>query len=204
MKILVVGATGKTGELAWRKAVAEGHDVTVFGRSVARRYKDDPVRKMQGDVLDRSAVTAAIAGQDAVLVCLGPVNSRDRVTLTQGARNICQVMRAEGVERVVFISAAGVGESWRLIPWYSKLLFSTFLKTVLQEHGSEEKIFAESGLIWTAVRAAVLTNRPAGGSVLASNIVSSRTIPRGDLAAYLVSEVTSDQNYCQPISVTAG
>ena len=50
MKILVVGATGKTGELAWRKAVAEGHDVTVFGRSVAKRYKDDPVRKMQGDV----------------------------------------------------------------------------------------------------------------------------------------------------------
>jgi nucleoside-diphosphate-sugar epimerase len=116
MKILVVGATGKTGELAWRKAVAEGHDVTVFGRSVAKRYKDDPVRKMQGDVLDSAAVTAAIAGQDAVLVCLGPVNSRDRVTLTQGARNICQVMRAEGVERVVFISAAGVGESWPLIP----------------------------------------------------------------------------------------
>lgn len=47
MKILVVGATGKTGELAWRKAVAEGHDVTVFGRSVAKRYKDDPVRKMR-------------------------------------------------------------------------------------------------------------------------------------------------------------
>ena len=30
MKILVVGATGKTGELTWRKAVAEGHDVTIF------------------------------------------------------------------------------------------------------------------------------------------------------------------------------
>ena len=47
MKILVVGATGKTEELAWRKAVAEGHDVTVFGRSVAKRYKDDPVREMR-------------------------------------------------------------------------------------------------------------------------------------------------------------
>ena len=51
MKILVVGATGETGELTWRKAVAEGHDVTIFERSVAQQYKDDPVRKMQGDVL---------------------------------------------------------------------------------------------------------------------------------------------------------
>jgi len=78
------------------------------------------------------------------------------------------------------------------------------LKTVLQEHAAKEAIFAESGLNWTAVRAAVLTNRPAGGSVLASNIVSSKTIPRGDLAAFLVSEVASDKNYYQPISVTAG
>ena len=62
MKVLVICATGKTGELAWRKAVAESHDVTVFGRSVAKRYKDDPVRKMQGDVLDRLAITPAIAG----------------------------------------------------------------------------------------------------------------------------------------------
>ena len=77
---------------------------------------DDPVRKMEGDVLHNSAVTAAIAGQDAVLVCLGPMNSRDRVTLKQSARNICQVMRSKGVERVVFIADGGVGESWRLIP----------------------------------------------------------------------------------------
>jgi uncharacterized protein YbjT (DUF2867 family) len=45
MKILVVGATGKSGELTWCKAVAVGHDVTVFGRSVAQRYKDDLVTK---------------------------------------------------------------------------------------------------------------------------------------------------------------
>ena len=34
------------------------------------------MRKTEGDVLDNSAVTAAIAGQDAVLGCLGPMNSR--------------------------------------------------------------------------------------------------------------------------------
>ena len=39
MKILVVGATGKTGELTWRKAVAEGHDVTIFERPLRSNTK---------------------------------------------------------------------------------------------------------------------------------------------------------------------
>ena len=60
MKILVVGATCKTGELAQRKAVAEGHEVTVFGRFVEQRYKNDPVAKTQGDVLDSAAFAAGV------------------------------------------------------------------------------------------------------------------------------------------------
>ena len=39
MKILVVGATGKTGELTWRKAVAEGHDVTILSVSLRSNTK---------------------------------------------------------------------------------------------------------------------------------------------------------------------
>ena len=45
MKVVVFGATGKTGELTWRKAVEAGHDVTVFGRSVERRYANEPWQK---------------------------------------------------------------------------------------------------------------------------------------------------------------
>ena len=103
-----------------------------------------------------------------------------------------------------FYLCSGRGRKLAVDSLVFKVLIFFFLKTVLQEHAAKEAIFAESGLNWTAVRAAVLTNRPAKGSVLASNIVSSRTIPRGDLAAYLVTEVTSDQNYRRPISVTAG
>ena len=49
--------------------------------------------KTQGDVLDSATVAAAVTGQDAVSVCLWPVNLRDRVTLTQGAHNICKAMQ---------------------------------------------------------------------------------------------------------------
>jgi len=204
MQVVVIGATGKTGELAWRRAAAAGHEITVFGRSVDRRYCDEPVSKVQGDVLDKTAVSRAVSGQDAVLVCLGPVGTKDRTTLSEGARNIVAAMRDHGVERVVFISAAGVGESWKQIPWYSRILFRTMLRTILQEHSREEEIFAGSGLDWTAVRAAVLTGRPETGRVVASNSGRSRTIPRTDLAGFLVARLSLGDYSGEAISVTAG
>lgn len=97
-------------------------------------------------MLDADAVSKAIAEQDAVLVCLGPVSTKDQTTLSQGAANIASAMRAHGIRRVVFISAAGVGESWKQIPWYSKLPFGTLLKKILANHAREEEIFATSAL----------------------------------------------------------
>ena len=49
--------------------------------------------KTQDDVLDSATVAAAVTGQDARLLCIGRLNLRDLVTLTQGARNICKVMQ---------------------------------------------------------------------------------------------------------------
>ena len=71
MKILVIGATGKTGELTWRKVVTQGPDVTVFDRSAAHRYEGFPLKKMVGDVFDGETVTQAMASQQAVLVVWG-------------------------------------------------------------------------------------------------------------------------------------
>jgi len=79
-------------------------------------------------------------------------------------------MIEHNVKRVIFISAAGVGDSWQQIPWYSKLLFSTLLKTIQAGHAREEEIFSSTNLDWTAVRAAVLTSK------LATEIIESYTI----------------------------
>ena len=203
MRVVVFGATGKSGQQACRLLRETGHDVTVFGRSVERRYADEPVAKVQGDVLDADAVCKAIEAQDAVLVCLGPVGIRDQTTLSQGAANIASAMQAHGIRRVVFISAAGVGESWKQMPWYLKLVCRAMLRTLLAEHTREEETFASSALDWTAVRAAVLTNKPATGRIAASNTGPIKTIPRADLAAFLVAELVNQDYVNRAISVTS-
>ncbi|MDE0260943.1 MAG: NAD(P)H-binding protein [Bryobacterales bacterium] len=204
MRVVVFGATGKTGEHAWKLLLEAGHAVTAFGRSVERRYADEPVARVQGDVLDADAVSKAIEAQDAVLVCLGPVSTKDQSTLCEGAANIASAMQAHGVRRVVFISAAGVGESWKQMPWYLKLVCRAMLRTIFEEHTREEEIFASSALDWTAVRAAVLTNKPATGRMVASNAGPIKTIPRADLAAFLVAELVNQDYVNRAISVTSG
>jgi len=202
MKIVVFGATGKTGELAWQQAVAAGHSVTVFGRSVEKRYASEQIAKVQGDVLEPGAVSRAIANQDAVLVCLGPPNTKDTSTLTTGATHIKDAMIEHNVKRVIFISAAGVEDSWQRIPWYSKLLFSTLLKTILAGHAREEAIFSSTNLDWTALRAAVLTSKPAT-EVVASNTVATKTVSRAALAKFMVEQLLSKEYLKQAICITS-
>ncbi|NVK32488.1 MAG: NAD(P)H-binding protein [Gammaproteobacteria bacterium] len=108
-----------------------------------------------------------------------------------------------GCKRVVLVSAAGVGDSWSQIPWYSKILFGTVLKTILLEHGREEEIFADDRLDWVAVRAAVLTEKPGNGRVLASNSATTKTIAREDLAGFLVEQLGKSDHLKQAICVTS-
>src|ERR1700719_2858188 len=70
MKVLVIGAAGKSGEALVNEALAAGHKVTAFVRGAAR-YKKANVRVVAGDVLNAAAVGVAVAGQDAVIDALG-------------------------------------------------------------------------------------------------------------------------------------
>ena len=60
--------------------------------------------KTQDDVLASATVAAAVTGQDVMFLSIGKVNLRDRVTLTQGAGNICKVMHppCDSVSRLLF------------------------------------------------------------------------------------------------------
>lgn len=201
MRVIVFGATGKTGQHVCRAAAGRGHDVTAFGRSVARL--DEPgLRKVVGTVFDAAAVSDAVAGQDGVIVCLGSAGLRDTSTLSKGTESIVAAMIAHGVQRLIVLSAAGVGESWTQIPFSSKLLFRTMLRNVFADHEAQEALVKQSTLDWTIVRAAVLKDGPAVGSYEATNSGPITKITRADVAACLVDQLDASDSIRQAISVT--
>jgi uncharacterized protein YbjT (DUF2867 family) len=73
MKVVVIGATGRTGRHVVKRLLEAGDDLTAFVRNQdALGLAAGRVKIVQGDSRDAAAVDAAVAGQDAVLMAFGP------------------------------------------------------------------------------------------------------------------------------------
>lgn len=202
MKLIVFGATGKTGRHVWRNALDRGHEVTAFARSPHKIERVAGLRVAQGDVMDGASVADAVGGHDAVIVALGSKSLRDRTTLATGTRNVVDGMTRHAVERLVVLSAAGVGESWGQIPLLARVMFSTLLRNIHADHTAQEALVRASAVNWTVVRAAILHDGPASGHVTATNTGKMGRIARADLAAFLVEEACDGAYSRQAIAVT--
>ena len=203
MKLIVFGATGRTGQHVWRSALERGHEVTAFARSPHKIERVAGLCGAQGDVLDADSVADAVAGHDAVIVALGSTGLRDRTTLATGTRNVLDGMTRHGIERVVVLSAAGVGESRGQVSLLARVLFSTLLRNILADHTAQEALVRASALDWTLVRAAILHDGPAANDVTATNTGKMHRIARADLAAFLVQEARDGAYRRQAIAVTS-
>ena len=204
MNVIVFGATGKTGRHVVTTALERGHQVTAFGRSVDRLdISDHSLQVYKGDVFDRESVSGAVAGRDAAIVCIGSTGLRDKTTLADGTQIVVDAMVEHGVDRIVVLSAAGVDDSWKQIPWSSRLLFRTMLRNVFADHHAQEAIVKQSPLDWTIVRAAVLKDGPATGSYATTNTAKTTKIDRADVAACLIDQLGASGHSRPAISVTA-
>ncbi len=63
MKIVVFGASGRTGRLVVAQAVQRGDDVVAFVRDASKQWYPDAVNVQQGDPSDAKAVEAALVGR---------------------------------------------------------------------------------------------------------------------------------------------
>ena len=78
MKILVLGATGRTGYLFTRKALEGGHTVTAYVRNPDKAHTllgaHQNLTITPGTLDDAERLAAASAGQDVMVSTLGPVS----------------------------------------------------------------------------------------------------------------------------------
>lgn len=203
MKVLVFGATGKTGFLVVDRALAQGHEVTVLVRNAGRFVKPG-VRVLEGNATNAADVLKAVQGQDAVIESIGGTTPYKATMLeTTSIQNILHAMRAAGVRRLVTVTMMGLGDSRAQSPfWYRYLLMTTFLRGSTRDKESKEAAVTASSADYVIVRPPILKDDPATGTttVLPEGAIG-HSITRADLANFLVDQLSSDDHLHKAVTV---
>ena len=166
-KILVLGATGGTGQLIIRQALAKGYDVTALVRSPEKGAGLTGVKLAIGDARDEAALRQAIRGQDAVVSALGtpPSPFKEVTLLSTATRAVVNAMQAEGVSRLVAITGIGAGDSAGHGGFaFDHLILPLLLRNVYIDRNRQEAAVRNSGLDWTLVRPSVLNDKSRKGA----------------------------------------
>ncbi len=206
MKVLVIGAAGRTGKAVVERAIAAGHQVTAFVRD-AGELDIGGVRVVEGDATNENAVESAIRDQDAVLDTVGGTTPYKQTTLeTSVAKAVIVAMERNGVRRLVATSMLGVGESKANATFYERLLVSTLLRGADKDKSAMEAEIKASALEWVVVRPAILTDDPASGRVRVfseDDGEKAHKISREDLAAFMIDQLSSDEHLRRSVTIAS-
>lgn len=190
MRLLVIGASGRTGQEVVRQALGHGHLVRAFSRSTPA-HVDPRVEYVQGDVLDFEAVDRAMVDSEAVAFCVGSGAARPVEVHSQGIANVIHAMARAQIRPLAAISAAGVfARDSRRMSIGFRLLMKTTLKSVYDDLEQMEQRIAASDLDWTVVRPVGLTDGPPTGhyrfTIDGSLLHKAKTVSRADVAAFML------------------
>ena len=191
MKIVVFGASGKTGILIVYQALNQGHEVTAFARQPSKvTIQHKNLRIIQGDILDPEKVQLAVNGQEAVLCALGVDKNKPGTLLSDGTRNILVAMEKAGVKRLICMSSAGIlGNDSGF--WFGKIFMPLFLRHIFEDKKRQAKVIEESRADWVIIRPTGLTDAPKTNTYkINPGVPTSRSIPRADVADFMLKLLT--------------
>lgn len=190
MRILVLGGTGRTGSLVTRLARSAGHELTLLVRDPSLVSDAEGTRVLVGDATDRDAVGRALKGQDALISALGAPSVFRSNIATPAASTFVPLAEAEGLRRVIVMSAFGVGTTYDQSSLLVRVAFSTVLRGLYRDKTTADEIVRRSSLDWTIVHPVSLTDGVGTNQATASEHLtkdSRTTVTRADVAAFLIT-----------------
>ncbi|MEU9481289.1 NAD(P)-binding oxidoreductase [Streptomyces sp. NPDC048191] len=208
MNLTVFGATGGIGREIVRQALGAGHRVTAVVRDPARLdVTGDTLEVFRSDLTDPEELRAAVRGRDAVLSGLGARSRKDAGVATRLTRTVLRAMEAEGVRRLLVVSAGPVGpapEDDGALDRTMRGLVSAVLKDVYTDLRGMETELARSGTDWTSVRPPRLQDKPLTGryrTVVGGFPRKGRFIARADVAHAMLAMIDDQGTVKQGVGV---
>ena len=218
MKILVLGATGRTGHLFIRKALEEGHAVTTYVRNPDKARTllgaHQNLTITPGTLDDAERLAAASAGQDVMVSILGQkatVREFLRSTFLQERLPlIMQTVTGVGVKHCVLLSAYGVGDTVRTASLPMRLVCKVIMRGIFTDKVKADALVTEYQPHISRAHPGRLTDKPGRGGVKVFDMASVErapgipTIAREDVADALLTIAKNPQNAGTDFLVTTG
>ncbi|XP_053727058.1 uncharacterized protein LOC128762667 [Synchiropus splendidus] len=217
MKIVVLGATGQTGQYLVNQALQQGHQVTAVVRNPDKMsVSHENLTVVEANIFSSDSLKAHFKGQDVVMSCLGfSVSFFSSVTgYTLSMNAIISAMREARVNRIITMT------SWYTEPnsggrasYLVRFLLLPMIRSVLTNQFEMEKYLEQvDDLQWTVVRPPGLRTQPAtaqefltheGYFVPDSNGNPAGTfVARGDVARFMLSLINSNAWVKKGVSMT--
>lgn len=205
-RILIYGATGRTGSLLVAYALQQGYAVTALVRNPEKLTLRDPhLTVVCGLPTNLADVHRAMQNCDFVLSALSALSENESFslkkimpphTLETMMRHTLTAMKELGVRRIVTLSSIGVGDSRPYAPWYMRLIIRlTNFKLVFADHERQEALLRQSDREWVIARPVALNNKALTGQLVVGyhHTPAPFAISRQQLARFMVDCLSNDQ-----------
>ena len=196
MKLLVFGASGKTGREVVRQALARGYAVTAFVRETARLpIAHGNLQLIAGEITNTAAVANVIGGQTAIISTLGVGEPlKHDAAVIEGVRVIARAAEQASIERLIYLSFIGVHDSRDAAGYVLKQLATTLLRHEVGDHEVKEAAIVQSFVDWTIVRPPKLTNGRLTAAYRVGEDIRARSLfplmSRADVADFMLRQLT--------------
>lgn len=204
MRITVIGGHGRTGLLIVELLVKGKHEVVATIRN-PKHMADLVKRGAEAVMLDLAdsppeQIAAALKGADAVIFAAGSGAGESSALDRIGVRRTIAAAEKAGVKRYIAISSIGAstglstrGMGAEMVDYY-------------KQKRAAGKLIAASGLDWTLLEPAELTDDPAAGRLKASldEIDEPAPVARADVAAAAVAVLDLDASIGKAIQLAGG
>ncbi len=169
MEIFLIGANNGLGYEILNEALRNKINVNCLVRSSKKINFESPYLKLfYGDATNFNELLNSIGTSSVIISSINVKRknffpwskiSNSTSTISDSSKLIVDIAKLKQINRVITISAFGVGETYKNIPkWFQLLIKYSNLKYPYKDHQVHEKIISTSGLNWTIIRPVVLTN----------------------------------------------
>ena len=215
MEVLLIGANRGLGYQVLKELLSKKITVNcLIRRKGLINFESKYLNIFYGDATNLSDLKNSIGNSECIISTINVQRknifpwsrlTNSKTTISDFAKNSI-IVSEDKINRIITISAWGVGESMEKIPKLFKFLIKfSNLKYPYIDHDIHEKVIENSNLNWTIIRPTALTNETKYHDIeefKGKRKINKITIGRKSLAKYVVKIIGDKYFYRKKITVS--